>query len=74
MVPMWFDIPEGNSRDRPERQDREGMESTRAMVERLIGEEREQGRKVLLGGFSQGLFEPCSFFLLSFKDRPLEKP
>jgi predicted esterase len=42
-------------RDESERQDAKGMEDTRLYVEELIRKEREDGRKVVLGGFSQGL-------------------
>ncbi|KAL7416031.1 acyl-protein thioesterase 1 [Mrakia frigida] len=53
-MPQWFDIKAQNSRDKPELQDVEGMEKTRQMLEGLIKTERDEGRKVVLGGFSQG--------------------
>lgn len=53
-MPLWFDIKAPKTREHPELQDRDGMERTRAMLESVIKEEHEQGRKVVLGGFSQG--------------------
>jgi predicted esterase len=53
-MPMWFDILVEGSRERPDMQDRDGMEQTRLMVESIIKCETEQGRKCVLAGFSQG--------------------
>lgn len=53
-ISQWFDIKYPNSRDKPELQDLAGMKRTQAVVEGLIKKEKEEGRKVVLGGFSQG--------------------
>lgn len=53
-MPQWFDIKHQGSRDKPELQDVEGMEKTRKWLEEMIKTERNEGRKVVLGGFSQG--------------------
>jgi len=61
-MPQWFDIKAEGSRDKPELQDVEGMEKTREMLEKMIKAERDEGRKVVLGGFSQGW---CRLYLAS---------
>lgn len=53
---MWFDILVEGSRERPDMQDQKGMERSRIMVESIIQHEVEQGRRVVLAGFSQGQF------------------
>lgn len=55
-MPSWYDMADGRVRDESERQDAQGMEETREYVEELIEKERQEGRKVVLGGFSQGGF------------------